>query len=212
MAKWPRLVVVPGEGRETVTREQANEILVRTDCRHLAAGDGALEREVREALGHPHPDRRAERGPGADAAAAWTREEREWAAGLRMLDLRFLANSRILSVMIGGPHGWCDWDGAIGCSEWNIGKGPAAGEVTEDWAKIADAFPYLDLRAQCIADDGRGEVAAQWRVSGGKAAPVKPGRRYATREFTRAELAGAGELGVRLERLREAVEQVRGAA
>jgi hypothetical protein len=212
MTKWPRLVVVPKEGHETVTREQANEILVRTNSRHLFSNDKVAERAVATVLGHPHRDSRS--GPEAGAVMAWIREGEEWAAGLGMLELHYLVNSRILSAWIGGPHGWCDWDGNLGCSTWNIGKWPDAEEVTEDWQKIAAAFPYLDLHAQCITDEGDGQVAAQWRVTGGQAALVEPIERFRVRQLGEADILfriiGGGEVGVSLERLREAVGQVRG--
>lgn len=211
MTKWPRLIVVPESGHEMVTREQANEILVRTNSPHLFSNDKVWERAVGEVLGHPHLDNRM--GPEPGAAMAWIEAEREWMAGLGMLELHYLVNSRIVSAWIGGPHGWCDWDGNLGCSTWNIGKWPEVEEVTEDWEKIAAAFPYLDLHAQCVANEGEGEVAAQWRVTGGRAALVEPIEQFTARELGEADflfrMIGGGERGVSLERLREAAAQLK---
>ena len=72
------------------------------------------------------------------------------------------------------PKGWCDWEGNIACRNYNIGKWHTAEEVTEDWLAIAAAFPYLELRAQVITDEGEGEIAAEWAVREGDAALIEP--------------------------------------
>lgn len=212
LTKWPRLVVVPDKP-EPLSREQANEILIRTCSPYFFSNDHGWERQVRDILGHPHRD--SIEGPSAGNVRAWIDAEREWADSLGILDLQYCHNSQIISAWIGGPHGWCDWDGNLGCSTWNIGKWPAHDNVTEDWEKIAAAFPYLDLYVQCITDEGEGDVAGQWRVTGGKAALVEPVERMEVHELGDAQVLGrmfmpGGERGVTAERLREAVEQIRG--
>ena len=86
--------------------------------------------------------------------------------------------------------------------------------MQEDWSAIAAAFPYLDLHAQLITDEGEGDVAGQWRVTGGVAALVEPVGRFQPRELSEADvllhvIGRGGERGVSLERLREAMAQLR---
>jgi hypothetical protein len=211
LTKWPRLIVVP-EKPEPVTREQANEILIRTTSPYLYTNDHLLDLAVREILGHPHKD--SWHGPAAGEVKDWIGAEREWRASLGILDLHYVYNSRIVSAWIGGPHGWCDWDGTLGCSTWNIGKWPSREDVTADWEAIAAAFPYLDLHVQLIiTDSGDGELADEWRVHDGHAAPVEPVDRFTAKDLSDADVLGrflyGSECGVSLERLREAVGQVR---
>lgn len=208
--KWPRLLVVGDD----VTSEQANDILVRTDDWWIHTNDTAWETAV-NAIGEEYgmPVYSARLGGGPDL---W----REMAARkqrMGVLDLHYLENARIASSWIGGPKGWCDWDGRIGCSNYNIGKWPTEAEVTEDWQTIAAAFPYLNLHAQLVADEGDGELLATWAVRDGEAALVEPaGLITDIRDDTAAMAFGLAfglrsERGVSLERLREALEQVRDA-
>ena len=204
LTKWPRLIVVPGKA-EPVTREQANEILLRTNGPVHWVNDRAWVREVAAALGVPVDERYS--------GMEW-KAYGQWFASIGGLDLHYLHNSRIMSAWIGGPHGWLDWDGTIGCSTWNIGKWPSYEAVQEDWQAIAAAFPYLDLHAQLITDEGEGEVAAQWRVTGGQAALVEPVGEFKPQELSEMDVllrivGRYGERGVSLERLKEAVAQVR---
>lgn len=166
LTKWPRLLVLG----EPVTREQANEILVRTDDWWMGTNDRAWEQAVyalAAEVGHPGSPYGGSVTDHFPAVMAW--QER-----LGILDLHYLDNRRIASSWIGGPHGWCDWEGKIGCSNYNLGKWPSVEAVTDDWTAIAAAFPYLTLHAQLVTDEGEGEVAATWAVRDGKAALVEP--------------------------------------
>lgn len=168
--KWPRLLVVG----EPITEEQADEVLLRTDSWYFGCNDrawnGTLVRVCGE-FGRPsEPSRTVQDGGGW---AGYFEADRAWQGRLGILDLNYLHNSRIASSWIGGPHGWCDWTGAIGCSTFNIGKWPSDDEVTEDWTAIAEAFPFLDLHAQLLNHDeegGDGSIAGHWRVKDGKVA------------------------------------------
>lgn len=143
--KWPRLLVVG----EPVTERQANEIIIRTtNWSGLFTNDKTWERGVSAVLtkfGHP--------GLGHHSTG-WSDAVVAWQERIGALDLFYLNNNRIMSAWYGGPHGWCDWNGDIGCTTWNIGKWPSNLEVSEDWRAIAAAFPYLELRAQCVDDEG----------------------------------------------------------
>lgn len=201
LTKWPRLIVAG----DPVTREQANDILIRTNDRYLFTNDSAWEQAVAGVYGI------AMGKYGLDWQSAKTVFDQ-----LRVLDLHYLNNSRVMSAWIGGPHGWCDWDGRIGCNTHNIGKWPTVEEVQEDLDAIAGAWSFLRMQVQLVTDEGEGELAATWVVQDGAATFVEPGKRLPTADLTEGQvldrlLTGRlSERGVSLERLREAVAQVAG--
>lgn len=222
LTKWPLLVV---EG-DRVTGEQANEILIRTNSWMYGCNDKAWERTVGEIVGLPAepdyyrlaPDDFAERMRLVNERQAI---EREFNEALGILDLEYLYNQRIMSAWIGGPKGWCDWDGQIACNTYNIGKYPDSSEVEAEWAAIAEAFPYLRLRAQLFPDEG--EVitpAVEYRVAEGRVEVVvaptdvltgRPDNSIADDfiDQVRFGFRPGRERGVSVERLVAAVEQVR---
>jgi len=195
LGKWPRLVVAG----DRVTPEQADEIIIRTtDLHGLWSNDQEWNRRVHGVLGVREDD--------LDDAERVNGE-------LGYLGLRYLDNHRISSCWIGGPHGWCDWDGTVGCSSFNVGKWPECDEVEEDLKRIAGAFPYLSMTVQLLPNEGAdGEpVAAQWRVESGGVERVEAGLRLIDLlepEMFKVLLRG-GERGVGLRRLRRAVARVR---
>lgn len=125
LTKWPRLLVVGAP----VTEEQANDILVRTCVpAYLSGNDKRWSEAVRHILGFrqdEQPEDPALREDGA-ARMAWFREQWEYndrrKEELGILDLNYLYNARIASSWLGGPFGWCNWDGTIFCDNFNIGK------------------------------------------------------------------------------------------
>lgn len=204
LTKWPRLLVAGSP----VTPEQADEILVRTANLYLLdVNDKAWAHLVYAAFGLD---------PGKYANAT-TESIQAVTAELDVLPLTWLYTSRIASSWIGGPHGWCDWDGRIGTSTYNIGKNPDRESLLADWVMIANAFPFLDLTAQLLADEGQGDApaVAQWRVREGNAIEEQPGALVTAAEelgeeamFLRFFAPGA-ERGVTEERLTAAIERVR---
>ncbi|MDD4866188.1 MAG: hypothetical protein PHQ28_03380 [Mycobacterium sp.] len=202
LTKWPRLLVVG----DPVTPRQANEILLRTDAWLFATNDRMFESVVCQLIGATGDQGR----PDLAAIDGFRRS-------ISALDLHYMGNSRILTAMLGGPYGWCDWDGRVGCASYNIGKWPSVDAVTEDWQAIAAAFPYLDLSAQVVTHEGEGNVAAEWVVKEGRVETRVEGpfeRLTQPQEFTEAEamrtMRVGGERGVELDRLRQAIAQVRG--
>lgn len=170
LTKWPRLLVVG----ESITPTQANEVLIRT-CQpaYLSSNDKMWDAVVREVMGFADdtPPRELYEDGRANERWEWLRERwnhnNKRTRDLGIIGLEYLYTSRISSSWIGGPHGWCSWDGKIGCSNYNIGKWPSVQEVTNEWRDIAEALPFLDLTAQLITDEGAGELAVEWRVKGG---------------------------------------------
>ena len=134
---------------------------------------------------------------------------------LRILDLEYCNNYRIASSWIGGPHGWVNWDGAVGCTSYNIGKWPSASTVLGEWKKIAQAFPYLDLTCQLwsgeVGEEGAKPVI-QFRVKNGKVTTHRPKAPIAAPDDSAADTfvarllsTGDGERGCTIEQLTEAV-------
>lgn len=142
--KWPGLLV---KG-EPVTPDQAAEILIRTSQWPLVGNARRARRRLNEMAGFKSwlDYDTADRNWGAIEThneAAYQR-----LGVLRSLD--YLCNQRLLSAWIGGPHGWVDWQGRVFAAQYNIGKWPNIGEVTEEWRVIAKAFPYLRLTCQVL--------------------------------------------------------------
>lgn len=169
LPKWPGLVV---QG-EPVTHDQAAQIIVRTDRWDMCCNDRPWIQAVAQTLGATYKDR-------------YPHVQEDMADCLKpygILDLQYLHNEHIMSAYIGGPHGWCDWKGNIGCSGYNIGKYPSAEEVLEEWKIIAQAFPFLNLRCQLwnceiYERDGFSETSAEpvieYVVEQGTVSPKKP--------------------------------------
>ncbi len=217
-SKWPLLLVVG----ESVTEEQASEILIRTNhWQSLHANDKRWLVQVQQVtadFGYPVEPEHVHGGDADDRLAVlkaqWEAMD-DWCVKVGVLELEYLLNDRVMSSWIGGPHGWCDWSGRIGTSNYNIGKWPTTEEVTEEWRSIAEAFPYLTLTAQCIEDEGAGRLCGEWRVHNGTVRYIdEPTERIAAQEHLpigqvlRSVLMPGGERGVSLERLRAAFEVV----
>lgn len=214
LGKWPRIVVTGAP----VTQEQADDIIVRTTALFpLFSNDKAWLRQVQTMFGID-PGREFESGRAA-------------ARRLHTIDLHYLENHQITSTWWGGPHGWVDWDGTVGCATWNVGKWPSADELTEDWSAIAAAFPYLDLEAWAFDPEPEVEpLACHWRVHAGAATELPPAfppiETDEAAENTRFEQTFAAaprcgacgrcsydspcERGVAVERLQAAIDRVRG--
>lgn len=213
LTKWPLLLV---EG-DPVTLEQANEIILRTTEWHYISGnDPSWERQVRAVLNIPSDDIPC--GLDTDARMAVWKEHREAVDTLRErlggIDLEYLSNSRIASSWIGGPHGWCDWYGHIGCGNYNIGKWPDVETVHDEWQRIAAAFPYLRLRAQLRPDEGEREPVVEWNLRDGEATLGNPGPTITDRPLDMSKavhdimFSQGRERRVSIERLRQAAAQL----
>lgn len=170
LPKWPGLLV---SGKK-VTPEQAAEIIILTDSTIPdfidASNDRVFERLLSDVFGIPHLTN--------DNICHW-RKLQELRDRLGILSLNYLSNSQIISSWIGGPHGWCRWSGSIFANNYNIGKWPSVAEVEEDWIKIAEAFPYLNLRCQLLSDEiceSDGTAIVEFIVQGGTVKVQSPER------------------------------------
>lgn len=135
LPKWPAMTV---QG-DKVTPEQAGEILIRTNGWFGSCNDKEWERIVWETAGIKVSN--GGYGPAWDSVLAFNQRH-------CVLELEYLRNARIMSSWVGGAKGWCDWEGNIYSTNYNIGKWPYVEEVFEEWKRIAEAFPFLKLRCQ----------------------------------------------------------------
>lgn len=224
LVKWPRLLV----HGESVTPEQANEIIIRTTSLwYVGTNDHEWKAEVEQIMGLPPEFRHGFYKKPVEERVELIREQnaklkaRERALGT--VSLTYLDNHRIASNYIGGPHGWCDWNGTIGAATYNIGKWPTGPEVHSDLESITAAFPFLRMTVQLVNDYYDGDeyryedlAAVTWFVDQGTVTyDAKPRRKimvpredthddFLMRRFTDPH----GERGVSSDRLRQAVFQV----
>lgn len=143
--KWPAMIV---QG-DSVSPEQAAEIIFKTD-RHFpnftyAGNDTDYRDLLHEALG-------VETKVNEREPSFYTKIDSFTSRCGVLTGIDYLANDQILSAYVGGPHGWCHWDGTIFSNSYNIGKWPCVESVAEEWRHILENFPYLNL--QCQLFDG----------------------------------------------------------
>jgi hypothetical protein len=205
LGKWPAMTV---EG-VSVSKEQAAEILIRTNNWSYGTNDSEWRKQVCTVIG-------AE-GKYASGRAYWEIDYdslREAERRLGVISLGYLGNNQIMSCWIGGPHGWIAWDGTVGSHNYNIGKWPEAAEVYEEWTKIAAAFPYLDLTCQLWSEevgmDGSVPLV-EYVVRQGQVVMQKPRAKHSPPEDTPMRDIGflGSERGCTLAQLKKAVASVK---
>lgn len=219
LPKWPLLVV---QGMP-VTRLQAMEILVRTDSWRVFSNDRQWQDKVEEIAGIKSDN---ELYSIQDPQERLKKAHEQWAQNdaardaMGVLDLTYLRNQRIASAYIGGPHGWCNWDGRIGCNSYNVGKWPSVSEIFSEWELIAKTFPYLSLWSQLYSGEGCEEdivPVIEFIVEGGTVRAQSPTERSVDIErsldltpFLESLASGSrGERGCSEEQLRTAVSYVK---
>lgn len=152
LPKWPALLV---KGK-SVTLDQAKEIIIRTDGLSFSTNDREFSSQLNEVVYGV----KSTRWDLTDAIKEqlgitewndiWAYQDKKQAEVGVLENIYFLQNSQIASSWIGGAHGWCQWDGTIETSNYNIGKWPSIEGVYNEWVIIAEAFPFLDLRCQLM--------------------------------------------------------------
>jgi hypothetical protein len=182
LPKWPALVV---KGKP-VTKDQAKEIIVRTSGFYFGCNDREWESIINELIFGIRAtsnefDKLLKEKHGIDEKdfnKFWEIKESYYEKYSPIENLYYLSNSRISSSWIGGPYGWCSWNGKIGCSNYNIGKYPSVTGVYNEWVRIAEAFPYLDLKCQ-LMDSEAGEneepkPVVEFEIKNGKVEAYEP--------------------------------------
>jgi hypothetical protein len=230
LPKWPAFVVVG----KPVTREQAMEILIRTDSLCFSSNDREFDKELKETLYKIKIDQsgfESEKGPilellgikeESESITSWKqiwdyKDKCRDEAGA--ISLGYLNNNRIVSSWIGGPHGWCGWDGNIGCSNYNIGKWPSVEDVYNEWTLIARAFPFLELTCQLMQheagpDDGEDKPAIEFKIKSGKVTMKEPKKAIKATAFGTEDMVlrfsnPHAERGCTIEMFKEALEHTK---
>lgn len=208
LVKWPAMFV----SGDRITKEQAEEILVRTDGLYFGTNDDKFKVKLHKILGIKAKYNRVYSNYSYTDYDSVTKVNKE----LNCLDLNHLHNSRIVSNFSGGPHGWCDWDGTIGSNSYNLGKWPEAKDIHDEWSIIAKAFPYLNLHCQLFSGgvyEG-GNPVIDYMVKDGKASCVLPTKILGICEGTDRVYLGHGdhsdEHGIDIERFAKIIKRLRG--
>ena len=131
--KWPAMLITG----EKVTEEQAMDIIIRTD----------------EAVVNPNM---YTFGNNQDFGKQWAKlidvrydyDESVYSRSecINFVSLEYLYSHLLGSCWIGGSHSWIWEDGSIFRFS-NIGKWPSTKKVFDELKRIAQAFPYLKLKA-----------------------------------------------------------------
>ena len=184
LIKWPQMIVTGA----SVTREQAKEIIIRTDPffsdTTLYAGGNDQEFTIRY-----------QQQSGVLAAVSCSdqqiRERVQEAVDsvVKPIPLDYLDNDWASSGFIYGPHGWCQPDGTIEYHD-NIGKWPEAVDLYDEWQSIARAFPYLSLFASFMdaeSCDTDASVVLQFVIHEGAVRVVKGGHAPVARKIRVAD-------------------------
>lgn len=221
LPKWPACQVIG----EPVTPEQAAEIIFRTDCAFpdCRFRTNAREKESSYAAVFAIPDMDEVEAPdkGTHPVHYCFAQIEKLRGRLGCIELEYMSNACIMSAYIGGPGGWIDWEGDIRYNNRNIGKWPDVRSVIDEWARIAKAFPYLDLKSQLFdaeyCEDCQPVV--EFHIRNGKVTVVNPGepllamRAVAQRGATDWAALGNPELrefGISLEGFKQKLAQVYG--
>lgn len=213
LGKWPSLVVTG----ERISERAANEVIIRTTAlEFLEVNDSEWNDLVMDAFGLSR--RRDQHNQSwQEDLARLTAQEHE----LRTLPLQYLHNSRVSSAYIGGPHGWCNWDGTIGCAGYSIGKWPDGLTIQRDLKAITTAFPYLNMTVQVVHENDVTEdephASITWYVHGdeieydvsSRQPLVTPVELLSGPAMMNRFFSPGGERGAPIERIREAIAQVR---
>ena len=136
LPKWPAISVAG----KSVTPEQAAEIIIRCQDFHFFSNDKKWEDQLNATIGLF----------GTERNEYW-QELENVKTKYQVLELEYLVTDRISSCYVGGPNGWINWDGEVFVNDKNIGKWPDTTTVYDEWYKIAQAFPFLELT--CILHD-----------------------------------------------------------
>jgi hypothetical protein len=151
LTKWPHMVVA---GR-AVTKEQAAEIIIRTTSLWFSSNSTSVEKELYKIIDKTFGFEYNPKTDGTIFDQAFNRksQQSDFLKHFNKLDLCYLQNHRVLSCWVGGPHGYLNWDGTVGCNNYNIGKWPSVTEIYNEWELIAETFPYLDLQCQLMSGE-----------------------------------------------------------
>ncbi len=170
LPKCPQMLVSGPD----VSLEQAQKIILRTDrfLTDLSKYSGGNNKSWNQAyrMGSGIQDIINKYDDNSQVRAAYYQIQSRLEEVLGILGTNFVENNWASCYVAGGPHGWCSPLGKIEYFN-NIGKWPSVEEVFEDWALIANSFPFLEAsitlmdKESCEEDR---EAIVSMQVSGGK--------------------------------------------
>ncbi len=227
LPKWPALIV---KG-EKITQEQASEVIIRTttyfSCNNHkfvnACESVFYEVEISEENMDVYD------AIDSHIITKLELEEKDWykiwdyklekQKELGILNsLEYLDSNMVCSSWIGGPHGWCDWEGNIWTKNYNIGKWPTVEAIYNEWKLIAKTFPFLNLRCQlCNHEASSPEMTenpgpvVEFIVKKGKVKMVVPSSYLEIPEFGPIQFSvnGESEIGCTIEKFSAGVQKIR---
>jgi hypothetical protein len=153
LPKWPQMRV----SGCPVTIDQAKEIIRRTDrfFTHGCGGhDKAFNRDLAIRIGMPyHYDLIDYADLTLPQIEDLEARQAAWIDAWGGIETICVPSDWISTSSFYGPSGWCAPDGRIHHAN-DIGRRPSISDVRDDWAKIAAAFPFLDLVATLMDREG----------------------------------------------------------
>lgn len=184
LPKWPAFVVLG----KPVSKNRAKEIIMRTtELVWFVSNDEEFENQIYEYLGFEGEKAKFLPSIFSNYETVAARIEKEIKPVFYKdpfygdADLEYCANHRVISAWIGGAHGWIDWDGNVGCNNYNIGKWPKTEEIFKEWQAIATAFPDIELRCQLFnhevneePSEGNSLPLIEFNVKNSKVQAIKP--------------------------------------
>lgn len=187
LGKFPVVIAVG----DPLTREQTNEVMLRTTRWYLSCNDQAWNEMVIHILGLADKlNESTVELPNGEVIWDWEYRNQltdAFGDGISALKLYALDNPAIMSH--GREYGWLDWSGRIRARYNEGSKWTSIEEAEADWHDIAATFPFLRLRTQLAAGnylnilpDGSpgvpaGQVGAEWIIENGTATRVEhPGK------------------------------------
>lgn len=174
LGKWPAMVVI---GKK-ITENQAKEIIIRTSGLFFVSNNHVFVQALYEHIFK----RKSQQQKYHSTICDYYTTEKEYRSVMEkygiLYDIEYLKNGgRVVSSYIGGPHGWCNWDGTIFTNSYNIGKYPSVDRVEKEWKIIARAFPYLNLKCQLWKEESTDPdniPVIQYNIKNGKVTVVEP--------------------------------------
>lgn len=175
--KWAALSV---SSDTPLTPQQAEEVILRTyNFSWLDFSPTSKEgADLLQALSLPH----SKEGPHTRITGSALQNLR---GRVRSLDgLLFLQNHNLSLPEFLAPNvqyswsnyqSWCHWDGTIQIVK-NIGPWSCTGEIQDEWAVLAQAFPFLDLRCHIYNGevDDNPKPILEFRVKSGQVSVHSP--------------------------------------
>lgn len=172
LPKWPQMLVTG----KSVTTEQAFDIILCTDmffsdaCTYGGGNNRNFCESYRESANLVALQEEVTTADGRKFTNVdW---DRQYALrkDLGFVETGYVSNDWGSSSFIFGPHGWCHPNGTIKFID-NVGKWPSIREVYDDWVKIAEAWPFLDLHVTLMSDESCEDETSpviNFRVAHGK--------------------------------------------